>query len=300
MHYLLNVTVYVTIYTLVCIAAVRHATVVYNKQTAWLRTRRNVIAACLGLWALFAILNLPMFFLYGAVEVHGRLDCELVAPDSGRIIYATFFIFAYVVPLLAIGQLSIGMLCYISSRRSLRLRGRDDATAMRTSHRRTRHVTRLVVAIVAVFAALWLPVHVHLLLLHTGQLEHVSFVYEAVSVLWNLLAYCNSCIDPLVYTIASSEFRASFSEVLCCCCRHRRRRSRRVNTSDDDAFYDDVYSPTTANNNSQLGRVKRDSAPRSPRSSSEVDRHYHQQEEVGLSSNCTATTGDNEVTMDDK
>lgn len=248
MHYLLNVTVYVTIYTLVCIAAVRHATVVYNKQTTWLRTRRNITAACLGLWAFFAVVNLPIAFQYGVFEHKstGRMECALIDLDAGRTIFATFFVFAYVVPLLSIGLLSASMLYYIRGRRRRHVNirtsgsnssstggGSGDVTAKRAS-RRTRHVTRLVVAIVVVFAALWLPVHVHLLLFYTDKLNNVNWVYEAVSALWNVLAYVNSCINPVVYTIASSEFRSSFTDVLCCrCCCGKKRRRAPVNSSED-------------------------------------------------------------------
>ena len=215
MHYLLNVTVYVTIYTLVAIAVVRYMTIVYSYQTKHMRTKRNIIFVCVGIWALFSICNLPIVFLYDVIEdsENNWVDCEKTSEAIGKPLYVTFFVFAYLLPLFVIGLLSIGMVCHIRHKRQAH---HSTNVTICASYKRKRHVTRLVIAVVAIFAILWLPIHVHLLLLYSGHLNDVSSEYESVSVFWNVLAYINSCIDPLIYTIASQEFRNSFRCVLCC------------------------------------------------------------------------------------
>ena len=45
MHYLVNVTAYVTVYTLVLVSVIRYMTIVHSIRTAPIRTRRNVLAA---------------------------------------------------------------------------------------------------------------------------------------------------------------------------------------------------------------------------------------------------------------
>jgi len=41
-------------------------------------------------------------------------------------------------------------------------------------------------------------------------------VPQAVSVLWNCLAYFNSCVNPIIYNRTSKEFRDAFLEVCGC------------------------------------------------------------------------------------
>jgi len=45
---------------------------------------------------------------------------------------------------------------------------------------------------------------------------------QAVSVLWNCLAYFNSCVNPIIYNRTSKEFRDAFLEA--CGCRRARDR----------------------------------------------------------------------------
>ena len=58
---------------------------------------------------------------------------------------------------------------------------------------------------------------------------------QAVSVLWNCLAYFNSCVNPIIYNRTSKEFRDAFLEVCGCHGRHDRSNfadmadGRRVN-----------------------------------------------------------------------
>jgi len=54
MHYLVDVTAYVTVYTLVLISLTRYMTVVHNIATARIRTKRNIalvvsVSACSAL-----------------------------------------------------------------------------------------------------------------------------------------------------------------------------------------------------------------------------------------------------------
>ena len=69
---------------------------------------------------------------------------------------------------------------------------------------RQRRVTRLLVLIVVVFAVLWLPIHVHLLAAFFGRVPTDSALYMTLSVVWNCLAYANSCVNPIIYNYTPS------------------------------------------------------------------------------------------------
>lgn len=192
------------------------------------------------------------------VGENGQLGCNIAGKETGRRVFATLFAFAYVLPLLVIGALSALILGHIakaqrsslllskgpkppsikaSCRRSRFSRSRamtdgdesvdyDANESQRWTSRRgprqptcrKRHVTRLLVLVVVVFAIFWLPIHVHLLLAFFYHLPHGSRFYLALSVLWQCLAYFNSCVNPIIYNHTSKDFRDAFRSVVGCLC----------------------------------------------------------------------------------
>lgn len=58
MHYLVNVTAYVTVYTLVLISAIRYMTIVHNARTSRIRTRQNVVIMILMIWVVMMVRSL--------------------------------------------------------------------------------------------------------------------------------------------------------------------------------------------------------------------------------------------------
>jgi len=73
----------------------------------------------------------------------------------------------------------------------------------------------MLVLVVVLFALLWLPVHIHLLSFFFYK-HPTGRAYEAATVLFNCLAYFNSCVNPIIYNHASKEFRDAFLEVARC------------------------------------------------------------------------------------
>jgi MFS family permease len=91
--------------------------------------------------------------------------------------------------------------------------------------RRKRHVARarerratVVLGIVmASFVGCWLPFFI---IYPTTLLLGVCIPEQLFAVIF-WLGYCNSALNPIIYTIFNREFRAAFQRMLC---RHRRRR----------------------------------------------------------------------------
>ena len=228
MHYLLNVTAYVTVYTLVLISAIRYMTIVHNPRTAALRTKPRVVLMICAIWVTMLVVNGPILRSYGVQvgELSGMLECENYGTMVARRIYATFFVFAYVLPLSIIGVLSVCILLHIQ-------RQRPSALSKKTkSHRLKRQASRLIILVVVIFALLWLPVHLHLLIAYFGRLPDTD-AYKVISVVWNCLAYFNSCVNPIIYNFASQEFRERFRKVVCC-----------WRANDDGASRDDMTAET--------------------------------------------------------
>lgn len=79
------------------------------------------------------------------------------------------------------------------------------------------NVSRLLILVIVIFALLWLPVHIHLLLaFYARSWIHETDVYQTVAVLCTCLAYFNSCVNPIIYNRTSKEFRDAFREAVGC------------------------------------------------------------------------------------
>jgi len=169
LHYLVNVTAYVTVYTLVAVAVMRYLTVVHAARTAHYRTPAVTAAIIAGIWIAVMLLNAPVITSY-RVRPYGPgalPDCDISSIDVGRCLFATFFAFGYVLPLAIIGVFSVRIFVDIRRQRTC-----ASAGVRRTkSFRRKQAVGRLLVLVVALFAVLWLPVHIHLLVAYFGYIS---------------------------------------------------------------------------------------------------------------------------------
>lgn len=85
LHYLVNVTAYVTVYTLVLIAALRYATIVHSTSTVRYRTRRNVMLAVAAIWLLMLLVNSPILASYGVVREEGFVVCDIKADNPRQV-----------------------------------------------------------------------------------------------------------------------------------------------------------------------------------------------------------------------
>jgi len=169
LHYLVNVTAYVTVYTLVAVALMRYLTVVHAANTVCYRTPRVTIAVITGIWTAVSLLNGPVIASYSVrLSTPASLpDCDINSNQHGRRLFATFFAFGYVLPLTVIGAFSVRILIDIRRQRAC-----ASAGVRRTkSFRRKQAIGRLLVLVVALFALLWLPVHIHLLVAFFGHIS---------------------------------------------------------------------------------------------------------------------------------
>lgn len=83
-----------------------------------------------------------------------------------------------------------------------------------------RRVTRLVVVVVLVFAGCWCPIQIVLLLktynAYTISMDSIGTFRLVVQIMANVLAYMNSCLNPILYAFLSDNFRKAFHKVIVC------------------------------------------------------------------------------------
>ena len=208
MHYLLNVTAYVTIYTLVLIAALRYATVVHNDMNNRCKSKVFMAALVAGMWVLMLLVNIPILTSYGMQKnIYGLPDCDHYGTHVSQALYVSFFVFAYLLPL------GIIVCFYTAIQRSF-----SSGVYMHDTERsqqQKKYASRLIIAVIVMFAVCWLPIQIHLVLAYYITLPDSKF-YRTMAVLFNFLAYFNSCINPIIYNCTSKDFRESFREAICC------------------------------------------------------------------------------------
>jgi len=77
-------------------------------------------------------------------------------------------------------------------------RGVADRQTRPAGHRNARTL-KLVVIVVVVFGISWLPIHLQSLAGYFGFHSPEGAVYEVFRVIWNCMAYSNSCANPFIY-----------------------------------------------------------------------------------------------------
>uniref|UniRef100_A0A6I8NNH3 C-X-C chemokine receptor type 3 n=1 Tax=Ornithorhynchus anatinus TaxID=9258 RepID=A0A6I8NNH3_ORNAN len=200
---LFSVNFYAGAFLLACIGFDRYLGVVRAPRLYRRGPRGRALRTCWAVWGLSALLALPdLLFLSARAEPRlNATRCLHLFPPAGRTALQLLqFGAGFLLPLLVMGFCYARILAVL-----LGSRGRG---------RRRRRATRLVVAVVAVFALCWTPYHLVVLadaLVDLGALardcEREARLDAARSVASGL-GYAHSCLNPLLYAFVGDKFRA--------------------------------------------------------------------------------------------
>ena len=214
-QYMLNVTAYASVYTLVLMSLDRYLAVVHPISSMTLRTDINCGILIFLSWAIICVANIPILLEYSTYSyVYNNehrstcIDLRMIQDISqGKLFYGCFFAFCYIIPLTLVCILYGAMLKRLLH--GVVPRGCQSGE----SHRSKRRVTKMVVCVVAMFAIAWLPFQVIFMIQFFGTYpESNSFV--AMKIACTCFAYMNSCINPFLYAFLSENFRKSFRKIL--------------------------------------------------------------------------------------
>lgn len=232
--YVIYVTAYCSVYTLVLMAFDRYLAVVHPFRNDTLRTTKAATAAVAVVWVIIFSANSPLALHSDIVLGHRnqRGDCIYyctykplfhfnfsteamqrgrhfqVNPKFARLYYGSFFAFGYLLPLAAIIFFYSCLVHELLWGRSAQVSRSRNAIVSK------RRVTRLVIVVIIAFALCWLPIQVVFLMQHFGTNPQSRF-FRTFHVLSNCLAYANSSINPILYAFLSENFRNSFKALLC-------------------------------------------------------------------------------------
>lgn len=217
-------SVTVSILSLVLVALERHQLII--NPTGW---KPSVFQAYLGIvviWLIACFLSLP-FLVNSVLEnvfyknyskvlefLADKVVCTESWPlDHHRIIYTTFLLlFQYCIPLAFI------LVCYVRIYQHLRQwkqlfhKGTYSSQAWQV-----KRINRILLAMVAAFALLWLPLHAF------NSLE--DWYHEAIPIchgnliflVCHLLAMASACVNPFIYGFLNANFKKEVKVLVLTC-----------------------------------------------------------------------------------
>ncbi|XP_070538710.1 substance-K receptor-like [Ptychodera flava] len=240
--FLQQVSVMVSVYTLVAIGIDRYFAVLYPLKVRVTKHRARMLFASIWLVSFLLAIVQAVFaearkIDYGEKSVY--LCTEWWPYDSAGVIYEIFMVMvAYFIPLLVL------LFCYVRVGRRLwgrQIPGNADRQRDKSYLSSKKKVIKMLILVVVLFMICWLPLHVFMLVTRFspyiyGDTYHQDLMRKINSVvLW--LAMSNSFMNPVIYSFLNEGFRADVRAMgrRGCCRAHthnlRLRKRHRFSTS---------------------------------------------------------------------
>jgi allatostatin A receptor len=214
-QYLIVVTAHASVYTLVFMSLDRFLAVVHPIKSMSVRTEHHALMAIGVLWVVIVVSAVPVYYTHG--ERHydffneEHIVCIFLNEEyQWAVFQISFFVTSFVLPLALICGLYLCILKRLW--RGVAPGGRVSAE----SRRGKKRVTRMVVIVVVTFAFCWCPIQIILVLKSLNMYEITTFSVMT-QIISHVLAYMNSCINPILYAYLSENFRKAFRKVIYCC-----------------------------------------------------------------------------------
>ncbi|KAI1724494.1 7 transmembrane receptor (rhodopsin family) domain-containing protein [Ditylenchus destructor] len=213
------VTCYVSVWTLVLLAFDRYISITNPAASLSVRRGNGVVYVCLTLWFVIFGLNFPQMQDVGVLSFHYNGSIGMACVDSlsiatesstqmkARFFYWGFNLSAYVLPL------TLSSLFYFLLVRSI---WKQKMVRSKSSDKMKKHATKMVFVVIITFGLCWFPQNMRFFLRglnypnmifweeNVNSPELLLLVQSTIQV----LAYANSCINPILYGVLSERFRA--------------------------------------------------------------------------------------------
>uniref|UniRef100_A0A8L8JIW5 G_PROTEIN_RECEP_F1_2 domain-containing protein n=1 Tax=Heligmosomoides polygyrus TaxID=6339 RepID=A0A8L8JIW5_HELPZ len=227
-----HISAYCSVWTLTLMALDRYLAVVYPVDSLTLRSPKNTIIALVVVYTIIVATQIPVGLMHGIYTydfiIEERSTCAIVsiATNNATLVFArtyfiTFNVFGYILPL------GISVVLYWRMLRRLWDTPRpghsnaiNGSIRSRPETRRAkRKVTRLVLCVLVIWAVCWLPLNVCFFVSGLSYPETLvmkgGVIMVIVQISSQVLAYTNSCLNPILYALMSENFRKGFIRVIC-------------------------------------------------------------------------------------
>uniref|UniRef100_A0A183BVQ6 G_PROTEIN_RECEP_F1_2 domain-containing protein n=1 Tax=Globodera pallida TaxID=36090 RepID=A0A183BVQ6_GLOPA len=244
-NYLQHSSAYFSVWTLTLMAADRFLAVVFPVESMTLRSPRNTFFVLVIVYSLILLSQIQVGRIHAVYNYTFIMDersaCSIVSITKGdasaRLYFFSFNLFGYCLPLGITCVLYYFMLKRLwyaplrggGSSTSTKALGNSVVSNSNASNsslrsrpetiRAKRKVTRLVLCVVIIWAVCWLPLN--LCFFASGLIYPDTLVLRGgkpivvIQICSQVLAYCNSTLNPILYPLVSENFRKGFLRVLC-------------------------------------------------------------------------------------
>ncbi|KAG7301032.1 hypothetical protein JYU34_015405 [Plutella xylostella] len=221
--YFQSVSVTVSVLTLTFISLDRWYAIClplrFKSSTGWAKV------TILKIWIIALTFNAPELLVLTVVQtvplrfqLEYLVQCMATWSETSDLVWHIFkVLFMYTIPLLlmTVAYCQIVRVLW----RSNRIPGCCETASLATAEQ-ARLVTRrkaakMLVAVVAMFAVCYFPVHLLSVLRYTLVMEQDDAM-TLLALVSHVLCYANSAINPLIYNFMSDKFRKQFRQSFCC------------------------------------------------------------------------------------
>ncbi|XP_013771906.1 neuropeptide CCHamide-1 receptor-like [Limulus polyphemus] len=224
-EFLKDLSVGVTALNLAILSIDRYVAIVMpiKKQTGTYPNAMTLVSTVV-IWIVSAALAIPgacfAFLLELDVQENIIYICypypQDMFPWYPQTIVLIKFLFLYMIPLLIVG------ICYTLMARSLIYNSQYmiDQNERHARLLRTRiKVAKVVLAFVVVFALCFLPNQVFMMwwYFNPNAMEQYNHFWHVWKIMSSVLAFANSCLNPIALYLLSDVFRSYFRQYLLCC-----------------------------------------------------------------------------------
>ena len=212
-HYVIFVTIYVGIYTLVVTCVFRFFTEFLDTTFYQLLSKTNAVVSNMVIWIAFCISHLNFVMQEDTAIFQEPFICiqtdSLIDQTKMRTLWITFLACAFLLPLVTICTLSA--VTMHTQRKQTPGTDREKKGEVRSM----RELTIMIMASMVVRTLCWLPIQVFVMIDIFGMME-ITELYRKAEMLAVCCAFGGSCINALVYSCVSEDFRNGFQEAASC------------------------------------------------------------------------------------
>ncbi|XP_043918372.1 neuropeptide Y receptor type 2 isoform X2 [Protopterus annectens] len=212
--YAQGLAVHVSTVTLTVIALDRHRCIVYHLESRISNTGSLIIIGVT--WGISAILASPlaMFREYSLVEFSHDYKIQVCSEKwpnghASTIYSISMLLMQYILPLTVISYAYIRI--WTKLRNHVSPGGDSDHR-----HNRRRKTTKMLVAVVTVFALCWLPFHAFQLASDIDSEVLNLKEYKLIYTVFHVAAMCSTFANPLLYGWMNGNYRAAFIAAFRC------------------------------------------------------------------------------------
>ncbi|XP_071490714.1 allatostatin-A receptor-like [Diadema antillarum] len=210
-NYLMWTSVTASIYILSAISIDRYFAVVYPLHFKRFISRRLVIAVVAMIWLGASVLMIPILLINNADVIPGKCIFHLPFPKL-QVAYGFFtFIIRLAIPttIMIFTQVTI---VRVLRREAFRFKSQKSTQSTASFHDVARaRVLQLLFLVVLVYIVCWAPDQIAFLSFNLGLVPRSHFASPLHRILV-VLAFCNSCANPILYTFRHQQFRRAVKD----------------------------------------------------------------------------------------